>query len=92
MRAGVPAVADPLGGSYFMEALTHKVEEGANAYIRRIDEMGGMIRRSSAATRNGDRERELRISARDRDRRAEIVGVNAFTEKNERPIEAAADR
>jgi methylmalonyl-CoA mutase N-terminal domain/subunit len=34
---------DPLGGSYFIEALTNQMEEEALAYIRKIDEMGGMV-------------------------------------------------
>jgi methylmalonyl-CoA mutase N-terminal domain/subunit len=42
-ESGVPAVADPLGGSYYLEKLTLEVEKAANDYIRRIDEMGGMI-------------------------------------------------
>ena len=35
--------ADPLGGSYFVEALTNRLEEGARDYFRRLDEMGGMV-------------------------------------------------
>ncbi len=42
-ETGVAAVADPLGGSHFLEALTDEVESRAADYIRRIDEMGGMI-------------------------------------------------
>src|SRR5258707_8414747 len=42
-ESGVAAVPDSLGGSYFLEQLTERVEQGANDYIRRIDEMGGMI-------------------------------------------------
>jgi len=43
-ETGVALTADPLGGSYFMETLTDQVEAGALAYIRRIDELGGMVR------------------------------------------------
>src|SRR5271168_1666255 len=42
-ETGVTALADPFGGSYFVEKLTTDLEDGANDYIRRIDEMGGMI-------------------------------------------------
>src|SRR6266852_4564322 len=42
-ESGVPAVPDALGGSYFLEHLTLDVEAAAQEYIRRIDEMGGMI-------------------------------------------------
>lgn len=42
-ESGVANVIDPLGGSYFIEALTTRVEREALAYIQRIDEMGGII-------------------------------------------------
>src|ERR1700675_4429997 len=42
-ETGITAEPDPLGGSYFLEKLTLDVEEAANAYIRQIDDMGGMI-------------------------------------------------
>jgi methylmalonyl-CoA mutase N-terminal domain/subunit len=42
-ESGVPDTADPLGGSYFVETLTHQMEEGARKYIDKIDAMGGMI-------------------------------------------------
>ncbi len=42
-EAGVANVIDPLAGSYFVEALTDKMEEEANAYIRKLDELGGMV-------------------------------------------------
>ncbi|GKT08682.1 methylmalonyl-CoA mutase [Desulforhabdus sp. TSK] len=42
-EVGVANVIDPLAGSYFVEALTDKMEEEANAYIRKLDEMGGMV-------------------------------------------------
>src|ERR1700720_2688819 len=42
-ESGVTATPDPLGGSYFLEHLTRASEEAAADYIRRIDEMGGMI-------------------------------------------------
>ncbi len=42
-EVGVTNVIDPLAGSYFVEALTDKMEEEAMAYIRKLDEMGGMV-------------------------------------------------
>src|SRR6202050_1937112 len=42
-ETGITAEPDPLGGSYFVEQLTLDMEQAANEYIRRIDEMGGMI-------------------------------------------------
>jgi len=42
-ETGVAHVIDPLAGSYFVEALTDKMEEEANAYIRKLDELGGMV-------------------------------------------------
>ncbi len=43
-ETGVTNVIDPLAGSYFIEALTDKMEEEANEYIRKLDELGGMVR------------------------------------------------
>ncbi|MDA8308940.1 MAG: methylmalonyl-CoA mutase family protein [Deltaproteobacteria bacterium] len=42
-ESGVTNVIDPLGGAYFIEALTDKMEEEAVAYIRKLDELGGMV-------------------------------------------------
>src|ERR1700759_1724471 len=42
-ETGVANTIDPLGGSYFVEALTDKMEEAAYDYFRRIDELGGMV-------------------------------------------------
>jgi methylmalonyl-CoA mutase N-terminal domain/subunit len=87
-ESGVAAVPDPLGGSYFMERLTQQVEQGANDYIRRIDEMGGMI----PAIERGFPQTEIANASYEYQHTIEtgeqkIVGVNAFVEKNEDPIE-----
>ncbi len=87
-ESGVPAVPDPLGGSYFVESLTAEVEKGANDYIRRIDEMGGMI----PAIERGFPQTEIANASFDYQHSIEtgeqkIVGVNAFVEQNEEPIE-----
>jgi methylmalonyl-CoA mutase, N-terminal domain len=42
-ESGAADIADPLGGSYALEALTDELEERAIAYLTRIDEMGGMV-------------------------------------------------
>jgi methylmalonyl-CoA mutase N-terminal domain/subunit len=42
-EVGVTNVIDPLAGSYFVEALTDKMEEEANAYIKKLDDLGGMV-------------------------------------------------
>jgi len=87
-ESGVPAVADPLGGSYFVENLTNEMEKRANEYIRRIDDMGGMI----AAIERGYPQTEIANASFDYQHSIEsgeqkIVGVNAFVEQNEEPIE-----
>jgi methylmalonyl-CoA mutase N-terminal domain/subunit len=87
-ESGVAAVPDPLGGSYFLEQLTEKVEQGAKDYIRRIDEMGGMIN----AIERGFPQTEIANSSYEFQRSVEqgesvIVGVNKFTENDTKPIE-----
>ena len=57
-ESGVTAVPDPLGGSEYIEKLTDEIERGAEAYIERIDEMGGTLardRRRLHPTRNSER-------------------------------------
>ena len=76
----VADVIDPLGGSYFVEALTDRVEEEARAYLDRIDGMGGMLR----AIETGFVQKEIQDAAyREQQaieaRRRIVVGVNAFT-------------
>ena len=87
-ESGVPAVPDPLGGSYFVESLTQEMEQRANDYIRRIDEMGGMI----PAIERGFPQTEIANASYEYQHEIEtgeqkIVGVNAFVERNEEPIE-----
>jgi methylmalonyl-CoA mutase N-terminal domain/subunit len=87
-ESGVAAVADPLGGSHFVEALTDEVERRASEYIRRIDEMGGMI----PAIEQGYPQAEIAEASYryqgdvERGRRV-IVGVNRFTQEEAVPIE-----
>jgi methylmalonyl-CoA mutase N-terminal domain/subunit len=87
-ESGVPAVPDPLGGSYFLERLTLDVEAAANEYIRRIDEMGGMIpaiERSFPQTEIANASYEYQHSVEQRE--SVMVGVNQFTEATEQSIE-----
>jgi methylmalonyl-CoA mutase N-terminal domain/subunit len=87
-ETGVTNTVDPLGGSYFVETLTKQMQQEARAYFERIDEQGGMI----AAIEKGFFRREIADAAftyqREVDaRRKLIVGVNAFVEPDEKPIE-----
>jgi methylmalonyl-CoA mutase N-terminal domain/subunit len=87
-ETGVPAEPDPLGGSYFLEKLTLDIEEAANKYIRQIDDMGGMI----PAIERGFPQTEIANASYEFQHSVEmgesvIVGVNKFTEKDEKPIE-----
>ena len=73
------AVADPLGGSYFVEKLTDEMEARALAYMNKIDEMGGIVR----AIEEGYPQREIANSAYQFQRQVDageraIVGVNKY--------------
>jgi methylmalonyl-CoA mutase N-terminal domain/subunit len=87
-ESGVANSVDPLGGSYAIEALTNRMEEGCFSYFKRIDEMGGMF----SAIERGFPQREIADSAyryqQEIDSKQRIVvGVNDFTQGNEEPIE-----
>ena len=83
-ESGVASTIDPLGGSYFVEDLTNRMEAEAMTYIKRIDDMGGMV----AAIEKGYPQREIAASAYRFQRELEanekiMVGVNAYvTEKD----------
>src|SRR5436305_6624419 len=86
-ESGVTQVADPLGGSYFVERLTDQMEEAAMAYIRKIDELGGIVR----AIEDGYPQREIANSAYQYQRAVErsdavIVGVNSFRSEDESAV------
>ena len=79
-ETGVANTIDPLGGSYFVEWLTARIESEAMEYIRRIDEMGGMV----SAVEKGYPQREIASAAYRFQRQLErgervMVGVNDFT-------------
>jgi methylmalonyl-CoA mutase N-terminal domain/subunit len=83
-ESGVAHTVDPLGGSYFVETLTDRMERDALDYIRRIDEMGGMI----AAIEAGFPQKEIADASyryqRDVDEgRKTIVGVNRYRAASE---------
>ncbi len=87
-ESGVTNTIDPLGGSYFVEALTDKIERDALSYIERIDQMGGMI----AAIERGFPQKEIADASYryqcqvDRGEKT-IVGVNAHALDDERRME-----
>jgi methylmalonyl-CoA mutase N-terminal domain/subunit len=87
-ESGVTNVVDPLGGSYYLEALTNQMEAAASEYFRKLDDMGGMI----AAIEKGFPQREIREAAwryqREIERRERIiVGVNKYVLQEEEPID-----
>ncbi|MCL5043967.1 MAG: methylmalonyl-CoA mutase family protein [Deltaproteobacteria bacterium] len=86
-ETGVTNTIDPLGGSYAVEVLTDRMEAEAFDYIRRIDEMGGMLR----AIELGFPQREIADAAFKYQRQLEegaktVVGVNKYQVAEERPI------
>jgi methylmalonyl-CoA mutase N-terminal domain/subunit len=86
-ESGVANTVDPLGGSYFVEALTDRVEREALDYIERIDRMGGIV----AAIEAGFPQKEIADASyryqQDVDAgRKTVVGVNRYvSEEDERP-------
>jgi methylmalonyl-CoA mutase N-terminal domain/subunit len=87
-ESGVANVADPLGGSWFVERLTNDIEAEALEYFRKIDAMGGMV----AAVERGFPQREIQEAAFRFQQAVErkekvIVGVNDYVmEEKEHPI------
>jgi methylmalonyl-CoA mutase N-terminal domain/subunit len=84
-ESGVANVIDPLGGSYYVEALTDRMEAEAEKYFRQIENLGGVV----AGIEEGFFQRELagaasRYQEEIDARRRVIVGVNEFIEQDER--------
>jgi methylmalonyl-CoA mutase N-terminal domain/subunit len=78
---------DPLGGSYYLEALTNRLEDAALAYFRKLDGMGGMVQ----AIERGFPQREILDTSQRYLREVEckeriVVGVSDYVEQEERPI------
>jgi methylmalonyl-CoA mutase, N-terminal domain len=87
-EAGTTATADPLGGSYYIEALTDELEMRACELIERVDELGGAV----AAVEQGFVQGEIEASAFAWQQQVEngervIVGVNKYAVESEQPIE-----
>ncbi len=83
-ETGVTNTIDPLGGAYFVEALTDRMEELAYQYFHKIDELGGMVE----AVKRGYPQREIADAAFELQQeidsgRRTVVGVNRFTEGDE---------
>jgi methylmalonyl-CoA mutase N-terminal domain/subunit len=82
-ESGVANTIDPLGGSYFVEALTDEMERQAYAYFAKIDELGGMVE----AVKRGFPQREIADAAFRYQQEVErgervVVGVNAFEQED----------
>jgi methylmalonyl-CoA mutase N-terminal domain/subunit len=87
-ETGVTNTIDPLGGSYFVEALTDRMEEAAYDYFRRIDQLGGMV---EAVKRNFPQREIADASWRYQEEvdegRRQVVGVNRYEQPDEEPLE-----
>jgi methylmalonyl-CoA mutase, N-terminal domain len=87
-ETGVTNTIDPLGGSYFIEALTERMEEAAYEYFRRIDELGGMVE----AIKQNYPQREIadasfRYQQEVDEEKRIVVGVNRYAAETEEPLE-----
>ncbi|MFH0943933.1 MAG: methylmalonyl-CoA mutase family protein [Planctomycetota bacterium] len=85
---GVANVADPLAGSYYVEALTNQMESEAEEIFRKIEAMGGVIQ----GIENGYFQREIAASAyrfqKEMDAKSRVVvGVNRFVDEQEEPLD-----
>jgi methylmalonyl-CoA mutase N-terminal domain/subunit len=87
-ETGVPNTIDPLGGSYFVEALTDRMEESAYEYFGKIDELGGMV----DAVKQNYPQREIadasfRLQQEIESEQRIVVGVNRYQQADQRDIE-----
>jgi methylmalonyl-CoA mutase N-terminal domain/subunit len=87
-ETGVPNVADPLGGSYYVESLTDGLEREAEGMFAEIEAQGGVVK----AIESGWFQRQIahssmRFQAELEQGRRTIVGVNDFVEEAEAPVE-----
>jgi len=83
-ETGAPNTVDPLAGSYYIESLTNQIEERANAYLEKIDAMGGTLR----AIEKGYVQQEIQNAAYDFQQSVDrlenvVVGVNRFQTEDE---------
>ncbi|HKR62938.1 MAG TPA: methylmalonyl-CoA mutase family protein [Thermoanaerobaculia bacterium] len=87
-ESGVINTVDPFGGSYFMEELTNKMEQGCFDYIEKIDQFGGMVEAIEA----GFPQREIWDASYQFQRAVDsgekvVVGVNAYQLEQEEPMD-----
>jgi methylmalonyl-CoA mutase N-terminal domain/subunit len=92
-ESGVTETPDPLAGSYFVESLTSRLEEAAQAYLDEIDAMGGTL----AAIEGGFQQRQIQESAYRVQQQIErgdlvVVGVNRFRDDGAGEVKAALQR
>ena len=93
MKVQITRVVDPLGGSYYVEALTHSLAQAARGVIARVEAAGGMTQ----AVEAGWPKLEIEAAAARRQARIDrgedvIVGVNKFRLENEPPIDSSRHR
>ncbi len=90
-EANVPLVADPLGGSYYLEWLTSRMEKEVNDYLKEIEARGGIFACLESGWLNEVMEAgRLNVQREKTDKKRLIVGVNAFREEGpEGPINRA---
>ena len=87
-ETGVASTIDPLGGAYFVEALTDELERQAYRYFQTIDELGGMV----AAVKQNYPQREIADASFDLQNEIDasrriVVGVNAYRQDDEQPLD-----
>ena len=87
-ETGVANTIDPLGGSYFVEALTDEIERQAEAYFKRIEELGGVIPAIEASFFQKEiADAAFQYQQELEQKRRLMVGVNEFTVEDEEPME-----
>ncbi len=88
LETGVTNTIDPLGGSYFVEALTDEIERQAYDYFRQIDEMGGMIKAIEAGFPMREiAEASARYQRELEERKRYMVNVNIYEPQEEQDVE-----
>ncbi|QEN17551.1 methylmalonyl-CoA mutase family protein (plasmid) [Mycolicibacterium sp. ELW1] len=83
-ETNIPNVIDPLGGSYYVEALTNQIEDGIQAYMDKVEAIGGVV----AAIEQGFFQKEISDTAYDYARRKAsgdrpVIGVNKYVDEQE---------
>jgi methylmalonyl-CoA mutase N-terminal domain/subunit len=86
-ESGVTDTVDPLGGSYYLEWLTNKMENEAHAYFEKLDALGGMVQAIERGFPQGEIHRAAVAYQKEVESQQRlIVGVNSFIEPEQRPI------